>query len=40
MIEFVFGNLSKDNLQNKIFSLDNTFLLPTNIQHNTFLEIV
>ena len=40
MAEFVFGSITKNELQNKIFSLDNTFLMPTNIQHNTFLEII
>jgi hypothetical protein len=40
MIEFIFGSLDKKDLQNKVSSLDNTFLLPTNIQHNTFLEII
>jgi cytochrome c oxidase subunit 1 len=40
MVEFIFGGLNKKKLENKVFLFDNFFLLPTKIQHNTFLEIV
>ena len=39
MVEFIFG-INKKKLSNKTFFFDNFFLLPTKLQHNTFIEII